>query len=242
MHRALALLTALVLFVPIVALAADAPSRERIEQIIREYLRDHPEAVVDALRSAEIKRRDAALAQTQQAIAKHRDELLRDGTSPVGGNASGDVTVVEFFDYACPHCKAAEPAMNQLVREDAKVRVVYKELPILGNASVTAARAALAAHAQGKYQAFHDTMMKATGAPDDATVFRVASEVGLDVARLKTDMASPGVAAVIEKNYTLAQSLGITGTPAFVIGDAFAPGAVPLARLKEMVARARQAK
>src|SRR5205823_3690220 len=161
----------------------------------------------------------------------HRDQLLRDNTSPVGGNASGDVTIVEFFDYACPHCKAAEPSVAQLVRDDAKVRVVYKELPILGDASVAAARAALAAHAQGKYQAFHDALMKVPGAPNEATVFRVASEVGLDVERLKKDMASPDIAATLQKNYTLAQSLGINGTPAFVIGDAFAPGAVPLARL-----------
>src|SRR5437016_2058936 len=137
MRRLLVFIIALSLLVPVVAHAADpAPSREQIEQIIRDYLRDHPEVIVDSLRSAETKRRDAALAQTQQAIASHRDQLLRDNTSPVGGNASGDVTIVEFFDYACPHCKAAEPSVAQLVRDDAKVRVVYKELPILGDASV----------------------------------------------------------------------------------------------------------
>src|SRR5438105_2873364 len=112
MRRLLVLIVSLSLLVPVVAHAADpVPSREQIEQIIRDYLRDHPEVVVDALRSAEIKRREAARTQTQQAIASHRDQLLRDGTSPVGGNAAGDVTIVEFFDYACPHCKAAEPAM-----------------------------------------------------------------------------------------------------------------------------------
>jgi protein-disulfide isomerase len=223
-----------------VASAADPLSRQQVEEIVREYLQKNPEIVIDALRAAQAKQREAQREQQLQAITQHREDLLRDSTSPVGGNAAGDVTVVEFFDYACPHCKNVTRQVKQLLREDPKVRFVYKELPVLGEASVVAARAALAAREQGKYFAFHDALMANTGALNDATIFRVAGEVGLDVARLKTDMASEPVNNAIQKNRQLAQAIGVTGTPAFVIGDDVAPGAVPIARLKEMVAKARQ--
>jgi protein-disulfide isomerase len=227
-----------------VAYAADPLSKEQIEQIVREYLQKNPEIVVDALRAAQAKQREAQREKQLQAITKHREELLRDSASPVGGNVAGDVTVVEFFDYACPHCKNVTPQVKQLLREDPKVRFVYKELPVLGEASTTAARAALAAREQNKYFAFHDVLMAASGALNEAVIFRVAGEVGLDVGRLKTDMASTPVTEALEKNRALAQALGVNGTPAFVIGNdlapGMAPGAVSIARLKEMVAKARQ--
>ena len=225
-----------------VAWAADPAtlSREQIEQIVREYLLKHPEVVTDALRAAQTKQREAQQQQTRQAIAGHREQLLRDSTSPVGGNVAGDVTVVEFFDYACPHCKSVATSVKQLLRDDRNVRLVYKELPVLGATSVTAARAALAAREQDKYYAFHDALMGSTGPLSEGVIFRLAAQVGLDVDRLKQDMASPAVSDALKKNMALAQNLGVSGTPAFVIGDDFAPGAVPLARLKEMVGRARQ--
>jgi protein-disulfide isomerase len=160
----------------------------------------------------------------------------------VAGNASGDVTVVEFFDYACSHCKNIEPTVKQLLTEDRKIRLVYKEYPILGPASIVAARAALAARAQDKYLPFHDALMVLEEPLTEATIFRVANQIGLDVDRLKTDMAAPAIAEAIERNYALGQALGINGTPAFVIGDDVAPGAVPLARLKQFVTRARAPK
>ncbi|HYE94154.1 MAG TPA: DsbA family protein [Terriglobales bacterium] len=217
-------------------------TKEQVEQIVREYLLKNPDVVTDALRAADAKRREAQQQQTVQAIATHREQLERDATSPVRGNAGADVTVVEFFDYACPHCKTVAGAVKDLLRDDPKVRLVYKELPILGEGSMVAARAALAARAQGKYDAFHDALMAAPGSPSEASVMRAAAQLGLDVAKLKTDMASPEITAMIQKNYALAQALGLNGTPAFVIGDEFAPGAIPLARLKMMVAKARQKK
>lgn len=222
--------------------AADPPAmtREQIETIVREYLQQHPEVIVDALRAAEAKRREAAREQTSRAIASQREALLNDSTSPVAGAAAGDVTVVEFFDYACPHCKNVAGVVTQLLRDDPKVRVVFKELPILGPGSVVAARAALAAHEQGKYVEMHEALMAEKSGLTEASVMAVAANVGLDVARLKSDMGKPAVQETIQKNYALAQSLGLSGTPAFVVGDDFAPGAVPLAQLKDMVARARQ--
>jgi protein-disulfide isomerase len=222
--------------------AADPPAmtREQVETIIRDYLRDHPEVITDALRAGEVKRREAAREQTARAIASQREALVNDSASPVGGAANGDVTVVEFFDYACPHCKNVAATVKQLMRDDPKVRVVYKELPILGEGSMVAARAALAAREQGKYFLMHDTLMAEKGGLTEASIMAVAAKVGLDVARLKTDMEKPAIMEAIKSNYALAQSLGLSGTPAFIVGDEFAPGAVALARLKEMVAKARQ--
>jgi protein-disulfide isomerase len=236
------LLTILLLLASTAAVAHAADfSKEQIEQIVREYLMKNPDVIMDSLRAAQAKQREVQRGQQLQAVAKHREELLRDSSSPVGGNVSGDVTVVEFFDYACPHCKSAVRHVKQLLQDDPKVRLVYKEFPVLGEASVSAARAALAAREQNKYVAFHDALMANTGTLTDDVVFRIAGEVGLDVARLKKDMESETVKAALQKNQALAQALGIGGTPAFVIGDDVAPGAITHVRMKEMVAKARQA-
>jgi protein-disulfide isomerase len=224
------------------AWAADPPAltKEQIETIVRDYIKAHPEVVVEALQNMETQRREAARQQARQNIVARRDELLKDAGSPVAGNPSGDVTIVEFFDYACPHCKNAEPTVKQLLQDDTNVRFVYKELPILGESSVTASRAALASRAQDKYLPFHNALMALKEQLTDAAIFRVAREVGLDVDRLRKDMSAPAIDEAIKKNYDLAQALAITGTPAFVIGEDVAPGAVPLPRLKQMIARARQ--
>jgi protein-disulfide isomerase len=246
MRRVTILLAAAVLAVLAggAARAADPPalSREQIEQIVRDTIKKSPEIVIEALQAVENQRREAAHQQAKQNLVARHDEIVSDPGSPVAGNASGDVTVVEFFDYACPHCKNVVPTVKQLLKEDGKIRLVYKEYPILGPASIVASHAALAARAQDKYLPLHDALMALKEPLTEATIFRVAKQVGLDVDRLKTDMAAPAIEALIEKNYALGQALGINGTPAFVIGGEVAPGAVPLARLKQFVARARAPK
>lgn len=240
MRRLVLLLVSLALVMPVgVAHAADL-TKEQIETIVRDYIKAHPEVIVESLQAMEQQRREAARQQAKQNITVKRDELLRDPAAPVAGNPSGDVTIVEFFDYACPHCKNATPNVKQLLKDDPNVRVVFKELPILGESSVTAARAALASRAQDKYLPYHEALMALKEPLTDAAIFRVAQQVGLDVDRLKKDMVAPAIEDAIRKNYALAEALAITGTPAFVIGDDVAPGAVPLPRLKQMVARVRQ--
>jgi protein-disulfide isomerase len=240
MHRFVLAFVTLALIACAGTVSAADLTKEQIEAIVRDYIKAHPEIVVEALQAAEQQRREAMRQQARQNIAARRDELLRDSESPVAGNPSGDVTIVEFFDYACPHCKNVNPTVKQLLQDDAQVRVVFKELPILGESSVTAARAALAARAQNKYLPFHDALMAVKERLTDAVIFRAAQQVGLDVDQLKKDMTAPAIEAVIRKNHALAEALAITGTPAFVIGDDVAPGAVPLPRLKQMIARVRQ--
>jgi protein-disulfide isomerase len=217
-----------------------AEQRRAIEAIIHDYLLSHPEVLVQALDEADRRLNRDAEANARQALAAHRRELIDDPATPVGGNPDGDVTIVEFFDYSCPYCKAVEPALERLLAEDHGVRFVYKEFPVLGPESTAAARAALAAKRQGKYVAFHDAMMAVRGAFDDAKIYEVAGSVGLDRARLERDMAAPPIAAELKANMALADALAVHGTPTFIIGKEIVPGAVDLESFEHMIAKARQ--
>jgi len=218
---------------------AGGPSREAIEQIVREYLLAHPEVVAEALRALEARQRADKRQRVSTAIRAHRDELLADPGTPVGGDPQGDVTIVEFFDYRCGYCRSVAPIVKQLLRQDKRIRVVYKELPILGPESLLASRAALAAHAQGKYTAFHEALMGAGGPLTSDAIMDIARRSGLDTASLRRDMESPQITALLRRNHALAGALGVTGTPAFIVGDELVPGALDLATLAQLVERAR---
>src|SRR6266446_4981565 len=138
----------------------------KIQKIVSEYLRQHPEIIIDALQAYQHRQETQKVDETRQTIAALKEELLNDPTSPVAGNPKGDVTVVEFFDYRCPYCKAVAPDLAKAVAADGKVRLIYKEFPILGPASITAAKAALAAVRQDKYPAFHDKLFAFKGIID----------------------------------------------------------------------------
>jgi protein-disulfide isomerase len=213
--------------------------RQAIEAILRDYLTKNPEMVLDALQAAEEKLKGQARDKASETLATRRHEVFDDPDAPVAGNPKGDATLVEFFDYRCPYCKQVEPALEALLAEDRQLRFVYKELPVLGPDSVTAARAALAARKQGKYDALHRALMGLKGQMDEAAVFKVASSVGLDVERLKRDMAAPDIDRMLQANLSLATALEIRGTPGFVAGDEIVPGAVSLQALKQLIATAR---
>jgi protein-disulfide isomerase len=218
----------------------DPKLRSTIEQVLRDYLREHPEVLAEALQALQARQREQQRTRAKAAIGTHRKELLQDPASPVGGNPKGPVTVVEFFDYRCGYCKSVSPTVKKLLAEDGSVRLVYKELPILGPESVVASKAALASVAQGKYDAFHAALMSAPPPLTEARVFEIANGTGLDVGKLKTEMESPVIREALERNLRLAQAIGITGTPTFVIGSELAIGALDLAQLKGLVNKARK--
>ena len=151
------------------------------------------------------------------------------------GSAKPDVTLVEFYDYACPYCKASNPHIERLVKEDKGLRVVYRELPILGPDSVFAARVALAASRAGKFNEFHDTLW-ATGRPSPETIATAAKAVGVPA----TPSRDPAAEAELKRNFQLAGQLGATGTPMFVVGDRVMNGAVGYDTLKQAIAKARE--
>ena len=214
--------------------------RGKIERIIHDYLLAHPEVVIDALKAAEAQDKQREAEATKAAIAAHQRELLDEASDPIGGNPKGDVTIVEFFDYRCPYCKKVEPFVEAILKDDPKLRIVYKEFPILGDASLFATRVAFAALKQGKYAQFHVAMMAAKGDITEDTILKVAAGVGLDIDKVKLELNAPETEQTIKHNYDLADALGITGTPSFVIGDILIPGAVDLAALKQAVAEARK--
>jgi len=220
----------------------DAAAAQSMDQIIEQYIRTHPEVIEQSLQALEIKRQAQEKERVKAVIAARRNDLLNDPAAPVSGNPTGEVTLVEFFDYRCGYCKRVAAAVTQLQKDDPGVRVVYKDFPILGEASELAARAALASRAQGKHQAFHEALLAAKGELSKETVLGIARDVGLDAKQLESDMGNPEWSDVIERNRALAKDLGITGTPGFVVGEEVYPGAVDLARLKVLVAQARPPK
>lgn len=213
---------------------------DEFEQRVRDYLLANPEVIMEALQVLQARQRAAEAEQLKRTLAERGEEILNDPAAPVGGNPDGDVTLVEFFDYNCPYCRRVAPTVAEIEAADSGLRLVYKEFPILGPGSEFAARAALASHRQGRYAPFHHALMQATEPVTEASVLEIAREVGLDVERLRADMADPAIAAAIARNLALASALGITGTPSFVIGEEVVPGAVDRGTLERLIAQARR--
>ncbi len=222
--------------------ALEPAMRQSMEQIIEQYIKTHPEVIEQSLQALEAKREADERARQKVALSKHQQELLNDPASPVSGNPSGDIAVVEFFDYRCGYCKKAAVAVTQLQKEDRRVRVIYKDFPILGEASELAAKAALASTLQGRHRAFHEALLAVKGDLTKDGILSVAGEVGLHVKRLEQDMANPEWQKVIDRNRALAKNLGISGTPGFIVGTELVPGALDVNGLKELIARAHSGK
>ncbi len=221
------------------ALAAGEMSQDQLDQRIHDYILAHPEVLMEALQSLDQRQREAEAAQAKETLKARADDIFHDKQSPVGGNAQGNVTLVEFFDYNCPYCRLMAPIMDQAVADDPQLKIVYKEFPILGPDSVFAAKAALAAERQGKYGAFHKALYGAKTRVTEAVVLKIAAEAGIDVERMKSDMQKPDIQALIDRNAELAQALRITGTPGFVAGDQIYPGATDFATLKKLIEQAK---
>jgi len=217
-------------------------SPDAMDKAIEQYIRSHPEVIEQSLQALETKREAEEKVRQKTAISKRQQDLLHDPSSPESGNPAGDVTLIEFFDYRCGFCKRAAPAVTQLQKEDSRVRVVYKDFPILGETSELAAKAALASKSQGKHQAFHEALLASKGDMTKDSILAVAGDVGLDAKRLEADMANPEWQNVIDRNRALAKELGISGTPCFIVGTELQPGALDLKGLKELVTRGRNTK
>jgi protein-disulfide isomerase len=211
---------------------------DQVEAIVRELLMREPEIVYQALQELQRRETAAEAERRKAAVMARKDDLFHSAASPVGGNPEGDVTLVEFFDYRCGYCRRVVSSLRALVEQDQDLRVVFKEFPILGEDSVRAARAALAAERQGLYMPLHFALMAADDLSLDG-IMAVAAGVGLDTEQLAQDMASPEIEAEIAATYALANELGIEGTPAFVVDDELIPGAVSQERLASLIDDAR---
>ena len=197
-------------------------------KIVRQGLLNDPKILSDAVDAL----RDAQYAPV---LAANRTALETPFGSSWRGSAKPDVTLVEFFDYACPYCKASNPVVDRLLKEDKDVRLVYRELPILGQDSVTAARLSLEASKLGRFARFHDTLW-ASGRPAPETNAAAAQAAGIS----PEPKPDPLIEAELKRNFQLAGELGATGTPLFVIGDRVLNGAVGYEALKQAIEEARK--
>jgi protein-disulfide isomerase len=211
----------------------------RVEQITRDYLTKNPGVLVEM--ATELDKRQAA-TQQQDVISENADALFRSPLSPVAGNPNGDVSVVEFFDYNCPFCRRALPNVVKLVNDDGKVRLVLKELPILGDASLAAAKLALASNKQGKYFEMHQKLLSEPGRAGKEKALQVAKELGLDVDQLQKDAQDPDIKKALDEAKDLANKLNLKGTPLYLIGDRVVSGAPDdlFDQLKANVAEVRE--
>lgn len=210
--------------------AAD-PERARIEAVVREYILAHPEIIPEAMEKLQAK-------ETATVVEANRTKIETPFASAWAGAAKPDATLVLFYDYACGFCRQSLPVIERLLKEDASLRIVFRELPILSPESETAARTALAAAQAGKFKRFHDALW-AAGRPSAATIDGASKTAGLDPRATATAVAAPAIQAEIDTNIALARELGFTGTPSWVIGDQVLNGAVGYDALKAAIAKAR---
>lgn len=229
---------------PVPAKSFSDAQRAEIEAIIKDYLvKEHPEVLMESAQELEKRDQASAAKKSEDAISKEKDAIFNDPNTPVGGDPKGDVTVVEFYDYNCGYCKMSEEGLEKLLKEDKKVKFIYKDFPILGPESVVAAKASFAAARQpGKFIPFHDALMNVKGHLSDDIIFGTAKSAGLDVDKLKKDMDDPAIQKSIEANLKLGTDIGVRGTPMFIFNDRIYPGAIPsYDQLKKQVEDARAA-
>lgn len=205
------------------------------EEMIRNYILANPEVLIESLQIYEQNKRLAADKAARQMVTQRWEDLSNAPGSPVLGNPDGDVQIVEFFDYRCSYCITVAQQLRVAVQTDGKIRLIMKEYPILGADSAYAARVALAAAKQGQYERLHFAMMTVKGKVTKASAMELARRLNLDMDLLARDMESKEIDEEIQKNYELASSLGIRGTPTFVIGDRVVKGAIQMPDLRKLV-------
>jgi protein-disulfide isomerase len=207
--------------------APGGADQARIERVVHDYVLAHPEIIPQAMQKLQDQ-------QSGQMVAANRDAIVTPFGSAWGGNPKGDVTLVEYFDYNCGYCRASLPLIADLLKRDPKLRIVYRDLPILSDESRAAARASLAAAQQGKFQGFHDALY-AAGPVSEATIKGAAARAGVSLAAIDTGI----VDAEIAKNMQTAAKLGMNGTPSWVVGDRILSGALPIEEIEKAIAAAR---
>lgn len=217
--------------------------RRAFEAILKDYLLRNPEIVQEALVELERRQQVAQEAARSAVLRDERTKLVNSPHDMVVGNPAGDVSLVEFFDYNCSYCRKAKSDVDALIKGDPRLRIVLKEFPVLGPDSVEASRVAVAAKLQlspDKMRVFHDRLMATRGRANGEKALALATELGANVAKLQKDMQGDMVNAVLQENTALADRLGISGTPTFILNDDIIMGAVGLEPLRQAIANTRR--
>lgn len=209
---------------------------------IRAYLLDNPQVIMEAVQVLEQREAEAQQAADRALVSANADALLEDGHSVTFGNPEGSFTIVEFIDYRCGYCRRAHPEVAQLLELDGDIRLIMKEFPILGQASTTSSRFALATQrvaGDDAYRAVHEALITLDQDPSEPILRRLAGELELDADAILAEMGSQDITNIIASNQQLAQTLKITGTPSFVFGNQMVRGYVPLQGMQQIVAQER---
>lgn len=213
--------------------------KEAMGVVIKEYLLENPSVIFDAVEAHRTQQEAEAQKQAEVKIDEHIAYLTRPD-APSVGNPDADVSVVEFFDYNCGYCKRALPDIQAAIKDDKNLRVVFKEMPILGPTSRTAALWALAAHKQGKYFEYHVALMEHRGAKEEAELEKLAKGLGLDVEQMKKDISGGEIEKELDKVTEVGREIGVSGTPAFIVGTTFIPGYIGAEGLKDAIKAERE--
>ncbi|MCG7521230.1 DsbA family protein [Ruegeria sp. Ofav3-42] len=239
-HAAPALLGLSLISGPVQALDLSTMSDAEKDQFgaqVREYLLENPEVIIEAINILEQRNAEAEAQVDKELVAANSDELFNDGYSWVGGNPEGDITLVEFMDYRCGYCRRAVPEVATLLEADGNIRLVIKEFPILGEASVLSSRFAVATkHVAGDdaYKQVHDALLEFTGEPSEVSLRRISDGLGLDSDAIIAAMDSEQVTDEINQTRALAQRMQISGTPSFVLGTEMLRGFLPADQLQQI--------
>ena len=225
----------MVSFVAITPAVSESLSEKEIKKLALEAILENPQIVMDAVNLLRERDEENKESLKKQSYLDNKELLSSDPNAPTYGNPNADITIVEFFDYNCGYCKRAMTAMQEVLKNDKNLRVVYREFPILSEGSIYASRAALASRAQDKYEIFHEELMLSTQELNATLVIQIAKKIGLDVEKLQQDMNDPSVFEHIQTSRDLADALQFTGTPSFVIGDKLIGGYIPQEAIMEII-------
>ena len=218
------------------------PEKKEIGEVVRQYLLEHPEILIEMSQKLERKQREEKAAKASEALKAHGKALFSGEGDLVIGNPNGKVAMVEFFDYNCGFCKRSLPDVIKLKDSNSDLKIIIKEFPILGPASMDAAKYAMAARKQGmdKYWKLHSALLAHKGQVDGKVALALAKRAGLDVEKLKKDADSPEIGEIISRNMAMADALGVTGTPAFIIDEHIIPGALGYRTLNKIIDQVRK--
>jgi len=237
-----ALLAAALLLTQPVHAEMTAAERDSFRAEVRAYLLENPEVIVEAMDMLQGREHSAEVARDRQMLEDQAAAIFDDPASWVGGNLQGDITIVEFIDYRCGYCRKANDEVAELVASDGNIRLIFKEFPILGEASLLSSRFAISVlqlHGAAPYKTAHDALIALRGEPDQATLIRLAEDLGLDPTAILAQMPTDAVTSVIKANHALADVMQISGTPTFVVNGVMVRGYVPLEGMRQIVAAER---
>lgn len=216
---------------------------EGVEEVVAKWIEANPQAIISSVSNMQKKAMEEQMKNAQKNIGEKKGELFNDKKSPQYSPSGYDVTIVEFYDYNCGYCKKAQSNVEELIKSDKKVRVIYRDFPILGQPSKEMAEVSIAVNLSepSSFKKFHDALMVSSEKGKDGAL-RIAKNVGINIAKLESTLSKDKskIEKLIEDNLTLGSSIGINGTPGFVIGEELIPGALDVSALKEKISAVRK--